>query len=188
MKNKCRLIVYGACLALLLTTTQMAAQENKGLPYRQISYDSLLYKARTIIDSSQCRVLITVDEKGQPHAREMSPFPPESDWIIWLGTTRGSRKTNQILNNPNVVVYYYDTKGMSYVSVSGKARLIDDADKKEKYWKEGWKIFYPDRDKNYILIEVIPEKLEVCSFRYKLFWDPITAIPHSVNFITKKVE
>jgi general stress protein 26 len=159
MKNKCRLIVYGAFTALLLLSTPLAAQDNKGLPYHQISYDSLLYKARIIIDSSQCRVFITVDEKGQPHAREMSPFPPENDWAIWLGTTKGSRKTNHIKHNPNVVVYYYDTKSMSYVSVSGKARLVDDPDKKAKYWKDGWKIFYPDRDKNYILIEVVPERL-----------------------------
>ncbi|MFA5974210.1 MAG: pyridoxamine 5'-phosphate oxidase family protein [Lentimicrobiaceae bacterium] len=188
MKNKCRLIAYGAYTALLLSTTPLAAQENKGLPYQPISYDSLLYTARTIVDSARCQVLITVDEKGQPYAREMSPFSPENDWVIWLGTTRGSRKTNHILHNPNVVVYYYDTKGKSYVSVSGKARLVDTPAKKAKYWKDGWKIFYPDRDKNYILIEVIPEKLEVCSFRYKLFWEPVTGIPHSVDFITKHAD
>lgn len=185
MKIKFRLIIQGAFIALFLLTNPLAAQENKSLPYQKISYDSLLNKARTIVDSAKCRILITVDENGQPHAREMSPFAPEKDWAIWLGTTRGSRKTNQIKHNPNVVVYYYDTKGMSYVSVSGKARLNDSPDLKAKYWVDSWKIFYPDRDKNYILIEVIPEKLEVCSFMYKLFWDPVTAIPHSVDFITK---
>jgi len=188
MKNKFRLIVFSALTALLLSTTPLAAQENNGLPYQQLSYDSLLYKARTIVDSARCQVLITVDEKGQPHAREMSPFSPENDWVIWFGTTKGSRKTNQILHNPNVMVYYYDTKGMSYVSVSGKARLVDNPDKKAKYWKDGWELFFPDRDKKYILIEVIPEKLEVCSFMYKLFWDPATGIPHSVDFITKHTE
>jgi general stress protein 26 len=87
----------------------------------------------------------------------------------------------QIKNNPNVVVFFYDTKGMSYVSVSGKARLVNDSGLKAKYWKEGWKRFYPDRDKNYILIEVTPERLEVCSFKYDLLWNP-EGLPASVEF------
>lgn len=155
------------------------------MAYQPISRDSLLSYARTIVDSAQCKVLISVDENGQPHAREMSPFAPEKDWIIWLGTTKGSRKTNQIEHNPNVIVYYYDTKGMSYVSASGKASLVNDSGKKANYWVDNWKRFYHDRDKNYMLIRVIPDSIEVCSFRYKLFWDPVTGIPHSVDFNKK---
>ena len=112
----------------------------------------------------------------------MAPFAPEEDYVIWLGTSQGSRKTKQIQQNPNVVVYYYESKGMSYVAVSGKARLVNDAEKKAKYWTESWKRYYPNRDTDYILIEVIPEHLEVCSYKYKLFWDPVTKAPRSVDF------
>jgi general stress protein 26 len=182
MKTKFLSIIHLIPVILLFSTSSLPAQEEKIQSIPQISRDSLLKVARTIIDSAKCRIFVTVDENGKPHAREMSPFSPENNWVIWLGTSQGSRKTKQIQHNPNVVIFYYETKGLSYVSVSGKARLVNDPDKKAKYWVDGWQNYYPDRSKNYILIEVTPEKLEICSFQYKFFWDPVTGIPASVNF------
>ncbi len=69
------------------------------------------------------------------------------------------------------------------MNVSGTARLVNDPDLKAKYWKEGWKRYYPDRDKDYILVEVTPKRLEVCSFKYNLLWDD-DWIPPSVEFDT----
>jgi len=171
----------------LLLASSLYAQEGMSQSGKLLSPDSLLRAARMIVDSSSCWIFITVDENGKPHAREMSPFPPETDWVIWLGTSSDSRKVKQIQNNPNVVVYYYDTKSFSYVSVSGKARLVNDPEKKAKYWVDGWKRYYPDRDKNYILIEVTPENLEVVSYKYNIFWDSKGA-PQSFNFISNKAK
>jgi general stress protein 26 len=181
MKNILTQALKYLLVVLLLSTFSLIAQTEQFSAQREISRDSLLTYARIIIDSAKCRVFITVDEDGKPCAREMSPFPPEDNWVIWLGTFPTSRKVKQIQNNPNVVVFYYDTKGMSYVSVSGKARLVNDANLKAKYWRDGWKRYYPDRDKQYILIEVTPERLEVCSFKYDLLWSP-EGLPNSVEF------
>ena len=79
------------------------------------------------------------------------------------------------------MVYYYDTKGASYVSVAGHARIVNDPEKIAHYWKEGWTRFYPDPEKDYTLIEVTPERLEIVSFKYNLLWDS-TAKPHFVEF------
>jgi general stress protein 26 len=184
MKTNFLLKVNSILVILLFSASSLLVQEVKGQAYQPLSRDSLLSAARTIIDSSSCRIFITVDENGKPHAREMSPFPIEKNWVIWLGTSQGSRKTKQIQNNPNVIVYYYEPKGYSYVSVAGKARLVNDSDKKAKYWVEGWQRYYPDREKNYILIEVTPENMEIVSYKYKIFWDSKGA-PQSVDFITK---
>jgi len=146
-------------LLLTITAGLLTAQTGESYRVREVSNDSLMIYARAIVDSARCRVLVTVDEEGKPHAREMSPFRPEDNWVIWLGTSPVSRKVKQIEKNPNVVVLYYDTKGLSYVSVSGKAHLINDPDLKNKYWVKGWEQFYPDRDTGYILIKVVPEKL-----------------------------
>lgn len=183
MLTKIRKILNFFLVGLLLSASSLYAQEEKSQANQQLSRDSLLKAARIIIDSSRCQVFISVDENGKPHAREMSPFTPEENWVIFLGTSQGSRKTKQIQNNPNVIVYYYESKGMSYVSVAGIARLVNDPDKKAKYWREGWQRYYPDREKNYILIEVTPESLEVFSYKYKIFWDSKGA-PQSVNFVT----
>jgi general stress protein 26 len=126
-------IIKTVLTLILFFTSLLIAQTEQFPAQREISRDSLLTYARIIIDSAKCRALVTVDEEGKPQARTMSPFPPEENWVIWLGTFPTSRKVKQIQNNPNVVVFYYDTKGMSYVSVSGKARLVNDPELKAKY-------------------------------------------------------
>ena len=156
---------------IIFIASSLIAQEQQDKVQQEISRDSLLTVAQTIIDSARCRILITVDENGKPQARTMSPFPPEENMVIWLGTNPRSRKVKQIKNNPNVMVYYYDTKGASYVSVAGQARIVNDPDKRAQYWKKGWTRYYPDPEKDYTLVEVTPERLEICSFKYKLFWD-----------------
>jgi general stress protein 26 len=184
MVTKFRRIVNSTLIVLLLSSSSLLAKEVKDQDGQQISRDSLLSIARTIVESANCKVLVTVDENGKPHAREMAPFSPEENWVIWLGTTNGSRKTKQIQGNPNVVVYFYDTVGRSYVSVSGKARLVNDPDKKSKYWVDAWSAFYNDVAKDYILIEVTPESMEICSFEYKIMWDS-TGDSQIIDFVTK---
>jgi general stress protein 26 len=167
-------------LLFITTLVWVSSSTAQTTSYRlsELSRDSLLTAARIIIDSSTCKVLITIDEDGKPRAREMAPFPPEENFVIWFGTSSISRKVKQIEKNPNVNVFYYDPSGKSYVTLSGTARIVNDPELKEKYWISGWKTFYPDKEKNYILIEFTPAELEVCSFRYKLFWDKETAVPH----------
>ena len=176
-----RLIHFVFVLVVILIASPLMSQELLVKDRPEISRDSLLTVAHTIIDSARCRVLITVDENGKPQARTMSVFPPEENMIIWLGTSTRSRKVKQIKNNPNVMVYYYDTKGRSYVSVAGQARLVNNPDKKAHYWKKSWTRFYPDPEKDYILIEVTPERMEICSFKYKLFWDS-EGLPAFIEF------
>jgi len=172
MKRATKKFCYYAFLFIFLVFTSSLNAQEKVEDYPEgVSADSLLAIAYTIIDSAQCRTFITVDENGKPQARAMSPFPPEENMIIWLGTSVNSRKVKQIKNNPQVMVYYYDSHGLSYVSVSGTASLVDDPDKKTHYWKEEWTRFYPDPEKDYILIKVIPDRMEICSFENQLFWD-----------------
>jgi len=178
MKNFC---IFYLFLTIIFLTSSVIAQEQQDKMQQEISQDSLLTVAQTIIDSALCRILITVDENGKPQARTMSPFPPEEDMVIWLGTNPRSRKVKQIKSNPNVIVYYYDTKSFSYVSVSGQARIVNDPEKRAHYWKEGWTRYYPDPEKDYTLIKVTPERLEIVSFKYKLLWDP-TGKPAFVEF------
>lgn len=148
----------------------------------ELSRDSLLKVANIIIDSARCRVLVSVDEEGKPHVREMDPFAPEEGMVIWFGTSPNTRKVKQIQNNPNVAVYYYDTKTMSYVSINGKAELVNSPGEKTKHWKEYWKSYYPDRDKDMILIKVIPERLELVSYKYKIFWKTDSFLPQYIEF------
>jgi general stress protein 26 len=184
MQKGCHIKIQFIILLFIIPFSDLFAQTDQ---QRDVSRDSLLIYARTIIDSSDSWLLVTVDETDKPRARIMSPFPPEEDWTIWLGTFPTSRKVKEIKKNPNVVVFYYDSKSYSYVNISGTAQLVNDSDMKAKYWKEGWKRYYPDRERDYILIQVTPRKLEVCSFKYELFWDE-NGIPPVVEFTVEEGE
>ena len=167
-------------LTLILLTSSVFAQENQFFAHQELSRDSLLIIARSITESVRNITLITVDENGKPQARIMSQLPLEKDWVIWLGTRPRSRKVQQIKKNPNVMVFYYNAEDGSYVSIAGQASIVNDPEKKSHHWMEGWEKYYPNRDKDYILIKVIPKRLEIVSYKHELFWPNLR--PHFVEF------
>jgi general stress protein 26 len=146
------------------------------------SREEILLAAREIINAAGTCALITVDEKGLPHARTMDPFAPEPDFTIWLATNPQSRKVVQIQNNSNVILHYIDKNSNGYVSVYGKAFLVNDPHEKDKRWKEEWKSFYPNRDAGYLLIKLVPDRLEIINYARGINGNPQTWQPAEVNF------
>ena len=141
--------------------------------------------AREIMTSASNCALISLDQEGRPRVREMDPFPPEKDFTVWFGTNPESRKVNQIKNDPRVTLYYLDNDGSGYVMIHGKAQLDDDVKEKEKRWKVDWEAFYPNYPKDYLLIKVTPEWMEVVSYAYGIVGDPVTWEPPIVKFDSK---
>lgn len=145
----------------------------------------IIQAARTIIDSTRYCALITVDSTGQAHARAMDPFPPDEDMVIWLGTNPKSRKVNEIRYNPKVTLYYMDPSGAGYVTIIGTASLVDDPSEKSRRWKEEWDEFYKNQGENYLLIQVVPNKLEVVSYKHDLTGDSVTWKAPEIEFEVK---
>jgi general stress protein 26 len=171
----------GMLFYFVLFSTGLIAQNKYLSPESTVPRDSLIKVAHTIIDSARCRVLISVDEQAKPHAREMDPLPVEDDMVIWLGTHPLTKKVKQIRANPNVVFYYYDTKAYGYVSIEGTAELVNDSAEKAKHWKEYWAQYYPDREKDFILIKITPVRFEIVSYKHQIFWITESFKPHSVE-------
>ncbi len=144
--------------------------------------DSLLTAARELMAAAQYCALITVDSTGQPHARMMDPFPPDTNMVVWLGTNPHSRKVREIRRHPQVTLYYPGPGGQGYVSLIGRARLVDEPTEKERRWKPGWEEFYPDRQTSYLLIAVTPLSLEIVSYPHGFLGDPVTWQPPVIYF------
>ena len=104
---------------------------------------------------------------------------------VWLATNPRSRKVAEIRRHPRVTLYYFDRETQAYVTLYGTARLVNDRSEKAKRWKEDWKVFYPDRDKDYLLIKVTPRRLEVVNVKKKIVSDAPTWQPPSVSFPPK---
>jgi len=159
------------------------------LPFQGNSQDAtdsvnVMFKngARELIHSAGICTLITLDENGEARARAMDPFLPENDFTIWFGTNANSRKVKQIKNDPRVTLYYLDSDGSGYVTIQGIAELIDDSQAKEKWWKEEWAAFYPNKERDYLLIKVTPKSMEVLSPPRGINNDPLTWAPPVILF------
>ena len=130
--------------------------------------------ALEMIHNSRYCALITLDESGQPQARTMEAFAPDTNLVVWFGTNKFSRKVGEINNDPRVTIYYGDDTGNGYVVLTGRAEIVDDPGEKKNRWMEHWDQFYPDKKSTYILIKVIPQKLEVVSYKHGLTGDSIS--------------
>lgn len=168
-------------LLLLLPTPSSKAQEQDS-----ISRERILNAARAIIRDAGTCALITVDTEGLPRVRTMDPFLPDTNFVIWLATNPDSRKTGQIRNDPRVVLYYAALDQSGYVTITGKATLVDELAELRKHWKEAWARFYPHRPEGYLLIRVRPEWLEVISYTHDIQGDPQTWQPPRIYFDQRK--
>jgi general stress protein 26 len=165
-------------LFLLLAASAIEAQQTT----QPLSRDELIANAREIISTARYCALITVNSSGRAQSRTVDPFPPDEQMEIWIGTNPRSRKVAEIRRNRRVTLYYFDRESEAYVSISGTARLVNDPKEKAKRWKEEWKEFYPNRARDYLLIAVTPEKLELVNVKKGIVGDPVTWKPPSVVF------
>lgn len=163
-------------LGILLSPLRSWAQDTELSNYER---DTLITAAKEIMETSRYCALITLDESGHPQVRTMDPFLPNEDMVVWLGTNIYSRKVREIDNDSRVTLYYEAPNGSGYAVIQGNAYLVDDPEKMEKYWKDEWDAFYPDKDSTFSLIKVIPKKLEIIYYSYGITGSSKTwAVPH----------
>ncbi len=148
--------------------------------------DKLISAAKEIMNLAGTCALITLDEEGRSRVRAMDPFVPESDLTVWFGTNSKSRKVNQIKKDPRVTLYYLDNDGSGYVMIHGIAKLVNNKEEKEKWWKDEWEAFYPKNKKTYLLIKVSPVWMEISSTTRGIYGDSITWQPPIVLFDSKE--
>jgi general stress protein 26 len=182
MKDHFKLIslfLYITFIYIILAGTTTNAQGNvTGSPGR----DSVINAAKEIISSVKYCALVTIDSAGRANIRTMNPFPPEEDMSVWMATNTRSRKYTEIKNNPNVTLYYANhSKADGYVTIIGKAVLVDDMAEKLKRKRDYWDQSFPDW-KYLVLIKVVPVRLEVINYKRKLYNSEITWSVPSIDF------
>ena len=141
--------------------------------------DPRLVAARQIMADARYSALITVDEFGQPRARTVDPRQPDESMTVWVATQPQTRKVAQIEGHRQVTLYYFDRGRAEYVTVMGRATLHRDAETIERFWLDEWDEFYPDRPADVVLIEVVPERIEVLGRGVDP--DPVTWVPQGID-------
>ncbi|PYF08954.1 pyridoxamine 5'-phosphate oxidase family protein [Ureibacillus chungkukjangi] len=113
---------------------------------------------RELIKDIDMAMLTTATEEGLV-SRPMKTQEVEFDGDLWFFTKKDTNKYDEILQNQDVNVAYV---GKSYVSVRGRAEIIEDLDKKKELWSKVYeKIMQTSYDDpNLILIKVKAEAAE----------------------------
>jgi general stress protein 26 len=151
-------------LAILLNAAQALVAED----------EAVVAAARSIIESAQLATLVTLDDAGHPRARTMDPFPPEAEMVVWMATNRSTRKVREIETDSRATLHYYDAQGIGYVTLLGRAELIDDDAVRASRYKAEWGDFYDDgpHGDDYVLIRFVPFQLEVVSLEHSIASEP----------------
>ena len=122
-------------------------------------------KLNELIKDIETAMLVTADADGTLRSRPMGTQQIESDGDLWFFTGKNTGKTHAIEHDQHVNVTYASPKDNRYVSVSGRAELVEDKAKVKELWNPILKAWFPEGvdDPDIILIRVHVESAE--------FWD-----------------
>lgn len=155
---------------------------SKALPAAEPTRESILSAAKKLATAYPFCALVTINADGGPSIRTMNPLPIEDEMTVWFATTDRGRKYQEMLKDPRVTVYFSNhQKAEGYVAVYGKASLIKDPSEIQKRKRGYWDKSFPGL-KNLVLIKIVPQRLEVVSYKDNLHGDPETFRPATLDF------
>lgn len=120
--------------------------------------------------------------QGPLHARPMAYRSVEDDGAFWFFTKNDSRKVEEVKADPDTLLSFADTKGQTFVSVSGKSHIVTDRAEVKKRWTELYRTWFPKGpdDDNIVLIRVDGEHAE--------YWDtPSSVMVYAYGYIKAAV-
>jgi general stress protein 26 len=148
--------------------------DDRSLHLSEMTTEQLLQAARATIKGAEYCFFVTVGSDGKPNARLMQPFEPETDLTMWFGASPKSRKIKDLEHSNQVTLAFYDSVATAYLSVIGTAEVVRDIEMREKFWRVFWNDIYPGGPEgdDYVLIKVIPERMEMMNFTKKTMSRP----------------
>lgn len=142
--------------------------------------DEMRQKVREMIKDVAVCMFVTVDEDGRLRSRPMrAQVQPDSDGkTFWFFTQADTPKTDEIGHDGRVLLGYSNPSSQDYVSVYGKARVVQDKEQQKKLWSEPLRVWFPGGPESpeVALIAVTAEGAE--------YWDsPSSAVVHAYGYV-----
>lgn len=111
-------------------------------------------KFRELLDEFGVGMLVTRAADGSLRGRPMALAEAQPDGTLWFATDRTSAKVDELERDGHVVVTMQSKA--KFVSLSGKAAVVDDRAKLSQLWKLEWKVWFPGGtdDPNVVLLRV----------------------------------
>jgi general stress protein 26 len=121
-------------------------------------------KVRSMLKGIDFAMMTTL-ANGKLHSRPMSTQEMDDDGCIWFFSRDNTHKADEIVSDNRVNCAYSDKDDNRYVSVFGRASVVEDKAKIRELWNPIHKAWFPDGldDPNICLIRVDVEEAE--------YWD-----------------
>lgn len=127
-------------------------------------------KLALIIKDIKFAMVTSETSKGSLQSCPLTTQEIEFDGDLWFIVGRGSELVRNILSKPEVNASFASPKG-NYLSVSGRAAIVEDKGKLADLWNEAYKSWFPEglQDPNIALLRVDVAEAE--------YWDaPSSAV------------
>ena len=105
--------------------------------------DEALDKIWSLIKEARSALLVTVTKDGSLDSRPMGCVQRAFDGKLWFLAFASSPKITEIEHNSHVLVAYSRPSEFEYVSLSGRARIIEDKRKVQELWSEALRVWFP---------------------------------------------
>lgn len=112
-------------------------------------------EATALVERSFTCVLGTIGPKGDPQMKALIKTSSSGLREFWFCSNTDSKRAAQILKNPNASLYFYNEESFEGLMLSGKAEISYDDLKRNEFWHERMKVYYPlgPADPDYALIK-----------------------------------
>jgi general stress protein 26 len=136
--------------------------------------NDLLKIAREIIAKVPMCFAITVDQNGEANARVVQTAQLSDQWTVRYTTDRRSRKVREIERSGKMTLAYQFDPANEYVTLIGRATIIDDPEIKNAIWQPSRFRWYPGgpNDPNVVLIDFVTDRIELWSSHHGVLPDP----------------
>ncbi len=121
-------------------------------------------KVCEILRSFSSTMLVTKGLGKNPESRPMQIAKVEDDGCVWFFTSKNGHTAQEITDEPTVLLVFQNEHSV-YLSLRGKARVVEDRERAMELWKEPYKVWFPGGidDPELALLAVEPVSAE--------YWD-----------------
>lgn len=103
-----------------------------------------LQKLHELIENIETAMFTTRRADGRLVSRPMATQKRASGADLWFVTMRGSEKLDEIRNDEQVNLAYFKDRTKEWVSVSGRAKIVEDRDKIRELYAPDWRAWFGD--------------------------------------------
>ncbi len=148
----------------------------------QVGREEGLEKIAELIKDTQIAMLTTITPEGWMRSRPMGTQRKSFDGNLWFFTHASEGKVREIEHEPRVNVSFSNPDDNQYVSLAGRASLVNDRAKMEELWQKPLETWFPKGldDPDLALLKVEVEHAE--------YWDQHAGLVEiAAGFVKVKV-